>query len=133
MWFFFVVFSSSISFSSSSEWVSENNQTRWKSCHSIFSTSKHASLPSKMSALSLYSLIPSLQSDKSLNSTKHKAMDRIESEGWEYKWRQMTSSAFVLSCTHSQSLRHFWSWKSSFWRPKFKKYFWEHIFKIQNC
>lgn len=81
--FFFVVFNSSIC----AKWVSENTQTRGKSCNSIFSSSKHASLPSKMSALSLYSLIPSLQSDKSLKQwTESKAKaEYINDVTWRHQ------------------------------------------------
>ena len=125
---FFVVFNSSIC----AKWVSKNTQSRGKSYNPIFSSSKHASLPTKMSDLSLYSLISSLQSDKSLNSTKHKAINRIESKGWVYNWRHMSSSAFFFSCTHSQSLRHFWSWKAVFGVRNLRNTFGKH-FKVQNC
>ena len=86
---FFVVFNSSIC----AKWVSENTQTRGKSCNSIFSSSKHASLRSKMSALSLYSLIASLQSDKSLNSnTKQWTESKAKAEYiTDVTWRHQLS------------------------------------------
>lgn len=124
---FFVVFNSSIC----AKWVSENTQTRGKSCNSIFSSSKHASLRSKMSALPLYSLIASLQSDKSHNSTKHKAMNRIESEGWVCNWRHMTSSAFFSLVLFPSPWDISEAEKAVFGGRNSRNTFAKHIFKAQ--